>query len=296
MPIVTGEPQRVEDSHEALDRGARSRSREPSTHNSSSPPRAITRREARPAHMILCYPKPSIRTVAALGGPADTPRPPEAAPGPPTRTAPRTDAENRGQAALDALALGYDVQLPDCSFALLPRTSVSEQALASFVSTGIQQAEQLPRSTSFADQHRHAASTSKQHRNRGSDVAEKKRFARQVRSPVADARRTNLNEDWIMNHSISESSVAPTPDSSSRASTSYRPNISQYVLDSPHRSKIRRFGLPRHRDNSGMNLVSSHPPRSMADVSYQSSPVRRHSMIIHQTPSARPQSQNNPIT
>ncbi|KAF8749692.1 hypothetical protein RHS01_09892 [Rhizoctonia solani] len=200
----------------------------------------------------------------------------------------------RGQAALDALALGYDVQLPDCSFALLPRTSVSEQALASFVSTGIQQAEQLPRSTSFADQHRHAASTSKQHRNRGSDVAEKKRFARQVRSPVADARRTNLNEDWIMNHSISESSVAPTPDSSSRASTSYRPNISQYVLDSPHRTQ--RSDDSTYRDNSGMNLVSSHPPRSMADVSYQSSPVRRHSMIIHQTPSARPQSQNNPIT
>ncbi|KAF8747679.1 hypothetical protein RHS02_00035, partial [Rhizoctonia solani] len=200
----------------------------------------------------------------------------------------------RGQAALDALALGYDVQLPDCSFALLPRTSVSEQALASFVSTGIQQAEQLPRSTSFADQHRHAASTSKQHRNRGSDVAEKKRFARQVRSPAADASRTNLNEDWIMNHSISESSVAPTPDSSSRASTSYRPNISQYVLDSPHRTQ--RSDDSNYRDNSGMNLVSSHPPRSMADVSYQSSPVRRHSMIIHQTPSARPQSQNDPIT
>ncbi|CAE6353455.1 unnamed protein product [Rhizoctonia solani] len=203
----------------------------------------------------------------------------------------------RGQAALDALALGYDVQLPEYSFALLPRTSVSEQALASFVSTGTQQPEHLPRSTSFADQHRRTSSGSKQHRNRGSGVAEKKRFARQLRSPAADGRRTNINEDWIMDHSASESSThAINGDSSSRASTSsYQPNASQYVLDSPYRT--RRSDDPTCRDNSGMSVLSSHTPRSMADISHQSSPVRRHSMIIHQTPLAsRSQSQNKSNT
>ncbi|CAE6459671.1 unnamed protein product [Rhizoctonia solani] len=202
----------------------------------------------------------------------------------------------RGQAALDALALGYDVQLPEYSFALLPRTSVSEQTLNSFVSTGNQKAEQLPRSTSFVDSHRRTDSSPKQHRNRGPDISDEKQLVRQARSPVSEGRRSTTTEDWALDFSTSQSSTATTTaDSSSRASSSsYQPSNSQYVLDSPRHA--RRSDDPTYRERPGMGVPSSHTPRSMADITYQSSPVRHHSVIIHQTPSSqlasRPQSQN----
>ncbi|CAE6454537.1 unnamed protein product [Rhizoctonia solani] len=204
----------------------------------------------------------------------------------------------RGQAALDALALGYDVQLPECSFALLPRTSVSEQALSSLTSTGIQQDDQLPRSTSLGDSHRHTGSGPKQHRDPASDFADKKRSARQVQSPDSDGRRSSIKEDWILDFSTPQSSVATTVDSSSRASTcSYQPSTSQYVLDSPHRP--RRSSESTYRENLGTSMSTSHTPRSMANTSYQSSPARHHSMAIQQTPSQLPnrsQSQNGSNT
>ncbi|EUC58544.1 hypothetical protein RSOL_262090 [Rhizoctonia solani AG-3 Rhs1AP] len=204
----------------------------------------------------------------------------------------------RGQAALDALALGYDVQLPECSFALLPRTSVSEQALSSLTSTGIQQDDQLPRSTSLGDSHRHTGSGPKQHRDPASDFADKKRFARQVQSPDSDGRRSSIKEDWILDFSTPQSPVATTVDSSSRASTcSYQPSTSQYVLDSPHRP--RRSSESTYRENLGTSMSTSHTPRSMANTSYQSSPARHHSMAIQQTPSQLPnrsQSQNGSNT
>ncbi|CAE7110744.1 unnamed protein product [Rhizoctonia solani] len=198
----------------------------------------------------------------------------------------------RGQAALDALALGYDVQLPDWSLALLPPTSISEKTLSSFTSTGVQQADQLPRSTSFMDPHRHSSSGPKQHRGHGSDIADKKRFARQAQSPDSDGRRSS-NKDWILDISTPQSSAGITTDSASRASTSsYQPTMSQYVLDSP---RTRRSEDSTYRENIGINIPASHTPRSMADLSYQSSPVRHHSMMINQTPpshlSGRPQSQ-----
>ncbi|KAH7332558.1 hypothetical protein B0J17DRAFT_151549 [Rhizoctonia solani] len=193
----------------------------------------------------------------------------------------------RGQAALDALALGYDVQLPESLFALLPPTSVSQQSLGSFISTGGQQSEQLPRSTSFTDSHRHMGSGPKQHRNRGSDISDKKRLGRHVRSPDSDGRRSITNEDWILDFSTSQSSaMVTTVDSSSRASTSsYQPSTSQYVLDSP-RHTIRPDDST-YRETHETSVTSSHTPRSMAGMSHQSSPVRCHPIIIHQNPSSQ---------
>ncbi|KAF8736601.1 hypothetical protein RHS02_06272, partial [Rhizoctonia solani] len=101
--IVTDDLQRAEDLHEILGPGTEVRSGEPSTYDSFSPPQAITEREVRygsdllsflpptipldntnPTHTVICHHKPSIWTVVALGGTADTPRPPKAGPGSPT--------------------------------------------------------------------------------------------------------------------------------------------------------------------------------------------------------------------
>ncbi|KAJ1300315.1 hypothetical protein OPQ81_005136 [Rhizoctonia solani] len=218
-----------------------------------------------------------------------------------SESTPKFTPSKRGQAALDALALGYDVQLPECSFALLPRTSVSEQAIASFISTGTQQSEQLPRATSFPDSHQRTDFGPKQHRNRGSDISEPygKRGARQARSPAPQGRRSSLNDDYTADLSTPQSSAATsTPRSSSRASTSsYQPSTSQYVLESPRHTQ--RPGDSTYRENVAMNVPTSHTPRSMADICYQSSPVRHHSMAIRQPPSVlvnRPEGQNKADT
>ncbi|CEL56605.1 hypothetical protein RSOLAG1IB_11966 [Rhizoctonia solani AG-1 IB] len=64
---------------------------------------------------VLCHPKPSIRTVAVLGGPAETPRPPLAAPGPLTRTTYRTS---------DVISLDSLTETPPCTRTLPIRVEV----------------------------------------------------------------------------------------------------------------------------------------------------------------------------
>ncbi|KAF8684938.1 hypothetical protein RHS04_01106 [Rhizoctonia solani] len=103
---MAGEPQRAEDSHEVLSRDTEVRPRELPIRDLLLPHQAVTVCEARyssarfeffpptiplsdtiPIYVVVRQPKSSIRTVTALGGPADTPRPPKAAPGSATRTA-----------------------------------------------------------------------------------------------------------------------------------------------------------------------------------------------------------------
>ncbi|CAE6423664.1 unnamed protein product, partial [Rhizoctonia solani] len=123
-----------------------------------------------------------------------------------------------------------------------------------------------------------------QHRNRGSDIPDKKRLGRQARSPDSDGRRSITNEDWILDFSTSHSSTTTTTGGpSSRASnSSYQPSTSQYVLDSPRHTM--RPDDSTYQENLEISMTSSHTPRSMASTSHQTSPVRRHPAIIHQTP------------
>ncbi|KAF8596126.1 hypothetical protein BDV93DRAFT_548520 [Ceratobasidium sp. AG-I] len=207
----------------------------------------------------------------------------------------RFTPSKRGQAALDAYALGYDVHLPDYSIALLPRSAVSEQALSSFTPSphSAEHERALPRSTSLIDSSRrdsHISSQGSNQRNSRSDEPDRKRFAiaRHIRSPRGEGVLYSSASDHSSQqpslHLDAPNNTAQTPRPSTLSLPSSTP---QYVLTSPKRDQ--EFASPTHQERVVAALTSLYTPRSMPRSPLQTGYPRRHSLSHnHSSPSNLP--------
>ncbi|KAG8780906.1 hypothetical protein FRC12_022460 [Ceratobasidium sp. 428] len=192
----------------------------------------------------------------------------------------RFTPSKRGQAALDALALGYDVQLPDYSLALLPRSATSEQALATIISTSASPSvEQLPRSTSYGEpSHRVALGSGQGSGQRyPSELADRRRFARHGRSPRGENILYSTSNTGSPPVPLVTRVESPSSVVDSRPSTSsLQSSTPQCVLTSPERDAIAPG--PIHLEQPPISLATLHTPRSLPRSPAQSGFARRHSL------------------
>ncbi|QRV96713.1 WNK lysine deficient protein kinase 2 [Ceratobasidium sp. AG-Ba] len=195
----------------------------------------------------------------------------------------RFTPSKRGQAALDALALGYDVQLPDYSFTLLPRSATSEQALASIISTASSGLDQFPRSTSYREPSHRVPLGSTQGPTEvvepSSEPSDRRRFARSLQSPHRETVLYSSPNKEATFAPLSARSESPSSVIDSRPSTSsLRSNAPQYVLSSPARDHAPTG--PTCQEQLSAALTSLDTPRSLS----QSGHVGRQTMS-HNRPS-----------
>ncbi|KAG8737888.1 hypothetical protein FRC10_007559 [Ceratobasidium sp. 414] len=165
------------------------------------------------------------------------------------------------------------------SFALLPRSAASEQALASIISTSATM-EQLPRSASYGESSHRVASGSSQgssQRYPSSELSDRRRFARQGRSPRRENVLYSSSKTDVPFAPLSARAESPSSMVDSRPSTSsLRSNPSQYVLVSPERDAP--FTGLVHLEQASAALASLHTPRSLPRSPAQSGYSGRHSM------------------
>ncbi|QRV82727.1 WNK lysine deficient protein kinase 2 [Ceratobasidium sp. AG-Ba] len=183
----------------------------------------------------------------------------------------RFTPSKRGQAALDAFALGYDVQLPDYSFTLLPRSATREQALASIISTASSGLDQFPRSTSYREPSHRVPLGSTQGPTEvaepSSEPSDRRRFARPLHSPHCETVLYSSPNKEATFAPLAARSESPSSVIDSRPSTSsLRSNAPQYVLSSPARDHPPAG--PTCQEQLSAALTSLDTPRSLSQSGY----------------------------